>query len=359
MRLYVDARLPWGSGIGRYVASILPHMMAARPDWSFVLGVHKGNDHPDLKRLTEANNVSLREISISPFSLEEQRHLHAAAGPHDLAWFTNYWVPFFWPSPYAVTVHDLLHLRADLFPAPMAKRLASRAMLATLRRRARAVIFVSDFTRREFIRTSGTPRSGRVIHHGADHFPAAEPPFSKTRSALIVGAPKLHKNMALAIEAWAAAAPPEPWRLTVVSPGDALRSAVPLGTAQNSVVFRSGISNAELARLYREAAAVLFPTKYEGFGFPVLEAALNGARILSSTAEALQEVARSMDAVFLDPDDKAAWVRAIREMLQKPLPTPDATEIRQNIAVAQSYRWSNAAQQTLDVLEQYRGDAKA
>jgi len=351
MRLYVDARLPWGSGIGRYVASILPHMIAARPDWSFVLGVQPGNQHPDLQRVARADTVTLREIAIAPFSLQEQRQLQQAVGPHDLAWFTNYWVPFFWRRPFAVTVHDLLHLRADLYPAPAAKRLASRAMLANLRRRAAAVIFVSDFTRREFLRTSGAPRRGRVIHHGADHFPAAEPPFDKTHSALIVGAPKLHKNMALAIEAWAAAAPPDPWRLTVVSPGDKLRSSVPLGAAQETVVFRSGLSNAELARLYRQAAMVLFPTKYEGFGFPIIEAALNGSYILSSTAEALREVARDMEAVFLDPDDKAVWTAAIREMLQKPLPSHDRPEIRQNMAAAQSYRWSDAAQQTLEVLE--------
>ncbi|WP_027245287.1 glycosyltransferase [Leisingera daeponensis] len=356
MRLYVDARLPWGSGIGRYVASILPHMIAARPEWTFILGVQQGNSHPDLRRIAEAANVSVREIPIAPFSLEEQRHLHAAAGPHDLAWFTNYWVPFFWRSPFVVTVHDLLHQRPDLFPAPAAKRIASRMMLANLRRRARSVIFVSGFTRREFIRTAGAPRDCRVIHHGSDHFPAALPPFSKTKSALIVGAPKLHKNMALAIEAWAAAAPEDPWRLTVVSPGDELRSSVPLGQAQGSVVFRSGLSNEELARLYREAAVVLFPTKYEGFGFPVIEAALNGAYILSSTAEALQEVARDMEVTFLDPDDKSAWVRAIRETLQKPLPACDTPEIARNIAAAQDYRWADAAQQTVEDLELNMGN---
>lgn len=351
MRLYVDARLPWGSGIGRYVASILPHMVAARPDWTFVLGVQDGNNHPDLNRIAKADNVTLRKLSITPFGLDEQRHLQKAVGPHDMAWFTNYWVPFFWDTPYVATVHDLLHLRADLFPAPAMKRMASKLMLTALRHRARSVIFVSDFTRQEFLRAVGAPRHCEVIHHGADHFPKAPTPFSKTKSALIVGAPKLHKNMELAIEAWATAAPQAPWQLTVVSPGDALRSSVSLGQAQNSVTFLSGLPNEDLARLYQEASIVLFPTKYEGFGFPIIEAAMNGARILSSTAEALQEVARDMSVTFLDPDDKAAWEQAIRDMTQQPLPAHDMPEIARNMAAAQSYLWADAAQRTVEVLE--------
>ncbi|CAD0186667.1 D-inositol-3-phosphate glycosyltransferase [Ruegeria sp. THAF57] len=352
MRLYIDARLPWGSGIGRYIASILPHMVANRPGWTFVLGVRSDNDHPDLDLLAAYENVELLRLEIAPFSLDEQRHLRRAVGPCDLAWFTNYWVPFVWRGPFVVTVHDLLHLRKDLFPTPGPKRVASRLMMEHLRRNARGIICVSDFTRQEFLRQIGTPKSIQVIHHGSDHFPMAQPPFTKTKTALIVGAPKLHKNMELAIEAWAAASPASPWRLIVVSPGDELRSSVALGRATGTVEFRSAIPNQELARLYREASIVLFPTKYEGFGFPIIEAALNGARILSSTADALREVAKDMDVPFLDPDDKTAWTEAIRKTQALPLPTAETPEIRANMQAAQAYQWSEAAAKTIGYFEQ-------
>ena len=351
MRLYVDARLPWGSGIGRYVASILPHMVVARPDWTFVLGVDTGNDHPDLSPIAAFENVEVLRLDIAPFSMAEQRHLRRAIGPCDLAWFTNYWVPLFWHGPFVVTVHDLLHLRQDLFPSPLPKRIASQTMMRKLRRKARGIIFVSEFTCQEFLRRIGQPQSCRVIHHGSDHFATDQATLSKTKTALIVGAPKLHKNMELAIEAWSAAAPPDPWCLTVVSPGDALRSSISLGSSARSIEFRSGIPNRELARLYREAAIVLFPTKYEGFGFPILEAALNGARILSSTADALREVAQEMDICFLDPDDKTAWVKAIRETVELPLPTAETPEISQNMEAAKKYRWAETAKATITMLE--------
>ena len=350
MRLYVDARLQWGSGIGRYVASILPHMIAARPDWTFLIGVQDGNSHPELQRLEQAANVTILPLPIAPFSPAEQIHLERRLGDHDLAWFTNYWVPLFWRGPVVATVHDLIHLRPELYPAPRLKRLASRLVFEQLRRKARALIFVSEFTRNEFMQLIGPPRAGRVIHHGADHFPAAPVPFAKTPSALIVGAPKFHKNMRLAIEAWAEAAPPEPWHLTVVSPGDDLRSSVSLGAAARSVSFRSAIPNAELAQLYREAAFVMFPSRYEGFGLPILEAALNGATILSSTADALREVAREMEVTFLDPDDRGSWAAAIRKTVSQPLPTHDRPDIARNIAAEERYRWKDAARETIETL---------
>lgn len=350
MRLYVDARLPWGSGIGRYVASILPHMIAARPGWQFLIGVQEGNTHPELQRIAQSANVTVLPLLIAPFSRAEQTDLERRVGAHDLAWFTNYWVPLFWRGPVVATVHDLIHLRPALFPAPRLKRLASRLVFARLRRKARALIFVSDFTRNEFTQLIGAPRAGRVIHHGADHFPATPVPFAKTPTALMVGAPKFHKNMGLAIEAWREANPPAPWHLTVVSPGDELRSSVSLGAAAQSVLFRSAISNAELAQLYREAAVVMFPTRYEGFGFPILEAALNGATILSSTAEALREVARDMEVTLLDPDDRAAWARAIRKTVAEPLPTHDRPDIARNLMAAQRYRWEDVARETIKVL---------
>lgn len=63
-----------------------------------------------------------------------------------------------------------------------------------------------------------------------------------------------------------------------------------------------------------------------------------------------------MEVTFLDPDDKSAWVRAIRETLQKPLPACDTPEIARNIAAAQDYRWADAAQQTVEDLELNMGN---
>lgn len=354
MKLYVDARLPWGSGIGRYVASILPEMVDARPDWQFVIGTHQGNSNAALSNLAKSDNVIVRELRAAPFSLDEQLHLERQIGPVTLSWFTNYWVPFGWRGRYVATVHDLLHLRPELFPASKPKRLASKLMLKIVRRRASSIIFVSDFSRREFIDLIGPPRSGVVVHHGSDHFPCAPVPFGKKPVALIVGAHKLHKNMALAINAWGAANPPAPWKLVVVSPGDDLRSSVELGASAGSVSFQSGLSNEALVNLYREASLVLFPTKYEGFGFPLIEAALNGARILSSTADALREVGRDMDVAFLDPDDKSAWINAISETVKMPLPCHEDAAIVNNIGAAESYRWELAAIQTLGILERER-----
>lgn len=351
MKFFVDARLPWGSGIGRYVASILPHMIAQRPEWTFKIAVHSSNLNNALTELAKFPNVEIIRTDIMAFSLGEQLSLFKVVGPVDLSWFTNYWVPYFWNGPYVVTVHDLLHLNKDLFPASLPKRLASRLVMNRLRARASGVIFVSDFTRGEFERLIGFARNQIVIPHGADHFQRAVAPFDKKCTALIVGAPKLHKNMSMAIKAWAAAAPPAPWRLVVVSPGGKLRSSVELGDSSVGVEFRAAISNAELENLYLEASLVLFPTKYEGFGFPILEAALSGARIICSTADAVLEIAQDMDVTALHPDDREGWVAAIKHAFTLPTVSHEDVDIATNILTAATFKWETTARQTLLFIE--------
>jgi len=353
MKLYVDARLPWGSGIGRYVASIVPALAAARPDWQVTVGVAAGEDGPAAASLLALANVTLLSVPIRPLSLAEQHSLAVAVGPADLAWLTNYWVPMRWPGRWVATVHDLLHLNPALFPASAGKRAASWLMFQRLARGAAGLLFVSRFTRREFERRCGTPRRAAVVHHGVDHFAVPAAPGLEQRIALTVGAPKRHKNLDMLIEAWAAARLPSGWRLVVVTPGDPLRSKVALGSREsgNQVLFKSALSDEELGALYAEAALFLFPTLYEGFGFPLLEAALAGCRLIASTAPAVVEISGGMQVLHADPYDREGWIRLIEEETTRFERGEAFAGADRNRLCAQSYRWSDAAACTAEFLE--------
>lgn len=355
MHIYVDARLPWGSGIGRYVSSILPEMASLRKDWKFTVGVHETTKVDSSSALAEANNVSFIPIPVSPFSVSEQLSLQKLVPKHDLAWFTNYWVPFFWGGPFVSTVHDVLHLQKDLFPSSVIKRYASYAAMRFLREKARGIIFVSSFSQNEFSRIIGAPEDSIVVHHGADHFREISTDERKSRLALIVSAPKVHKNVETAIQAWVDAAPNDGWRLIVVSPGDELRSKIQFGAETSSVSFKSAVSNSELQSLYEESSLFLFPSRYEGFGFPILEAALSGNRIIASNADALLEVSKGMDICVLHPDDTEGWKEAIKNATSRPPSALTDTDIHLNKDLARSFLWSNAAQKTLGFLESAHG----
>lgn len=350
--ILVDARLPWGSGIGRYVRNILPPVAARLPVARFTLTVAPGDAARAAEAMRECANITVEASPIRPFSLAEQLRLPLRARGHDLTWFTNYWVPLAWPGRFVATVHDLIHLDPD-FPASRLRRFLAARTFAKVRRDAAHVIFVSDFTARRFAERIGAPRAGTTIHHGIDHDGAlmADPGTPRERFALVVAAAKAHKNLAMLLDAWTRAALPD-WRLVLVTPADDVRSSIDLAATPNLTV-RRGIDDAELTRLYATAGFVIVPSRHEGFGLPLLEAMRAGAPVLSSTAPALVEVAGRVPLPFVPPDNRDAWIAALRTMAAECAPaTPARAAIAaQGAAHARRFTWTRAADATARMLE--------
>lgn len=319
-RLMVDARVGWGSGIGRFIVNAVPGVARAMPDIDFDVVV----DEPDAVRaaeeLTGTPNLTMRPVAIRPFSAREQIALPKLAAEYDLAWFTNYWVPLAWNGPFVTTVHDLLHLDRDLFPASPVKRALSRRTFAKVRRDARAVMFDSRFSERVFHDRVGAPAVSHTIHLGIDHrdWPAITPrPWDeKERRIVVVAAAKAHKNFPMILRAWAQARIPAGWSLTIVTPNEQLRSSIDvaaLTAGQRTVELRQGIDNAELRDLYDAAAVVMTPSLYEGFGFPLLEGLQAGAWCLSSTADSMVEMAEGTFVQFVNGRDLTGWITALED----------------------------------------------
>lgn len=357
MRVLVDARIGWGSGIGRVISESVPRVAARRPAWRFDLLVNARDRDRAEQVAGRADNVAVRLTDIDPFTMGEQLRLPALARDYDLTWFTNYWVPLRYPGPFVVTVHDVLHLRAHLFPASPLKRASSRATFHKVRRGARAVMFDSAFTAREFIKEIGEPRQASVVRLGADHVAAVAPALfaSKERRVLVVAAAKVHKNFRVVLDAWCRAAIGSEWRLTVVSPADPLRTSVDLArdvAAHDRVDLVQGISDGELAALYARSSILLLPSRYEGFGLPLLEGMRAGTWCISSTAGALVEIANGGFAGFVDAEDGAGWSHAI----ERACDTFDRDRglflplLRHNLEHANRFAWDRTADRIADVL---------
>ena len=351
-RVLVDARLPWGSGIGRYVRNIVPGVATRLPDVDFSLLVSP----TDVLRARNADlggNVRIIASAIRPFSLTEQLQLPALAAGHNLTWFTNYWMPLLWRGRAVTTVHDLMHLDPR-FPASNARRFAATQTFAKVRRDAAHVVFVSRFTAREFEARVGQPNASTVVHHGIDHQGMMHPVTSapRGRTALVVAASKEHKNLSLLLDAWALAGVPE-WKLTIVMPDDNLRSSVDLAdqaACMPQVRLLRGISDDALGTLYGETGLVLVPSRYEGFGLPLLEAMRAGAPVISSTAEALVEVASGALIPMVSPADIHGWAEAIRIAITLRNTATEAAIIERNRTVACAFTWDRAADRTASVL---------
>jgi glycosyltransferase involved in cell wall biosynthesis len=195
--------------------------------------------------------------------------------------------------PHAVTLHDLLHLDLPEL-VPRRTRLFRRLAYDAAARRADRVIVPSAFVRdRAVARLGLDPARVRVIHHGLDHElfrPGEEPrePF-----VLYPARPWPHKDHVALFAALALVRRERPELELVLTGGgheglrlpDGVRSLGPVPTA-------------ELAALYRRASALVFPSRYEGFGWPVLEAMASGCPVAVAEGTAAEEVAGGAAVLF-------------------------------------------------------------
>jgi glycosyltransferase involved in cell wall biosynthesis len=250
------------------------------------------------------------------------------------------------PCPAVVTVHDLSFERE---PGLMGRRdrLVFRTQVPRAVRRAARVFAVSERTKRDLVERYDVPEKRIVVTpNGVDAAfspdgPRAEgPPY-----ALFVGTLQPRKDPLAAVEALALV--DTDLRLVLAGPdkGDgerARRVAERLGV-DGRVEFAGHVDKEELARLYRGAACLVLPSRYEGFGLPVLEAMASGTPVVATTAGAIPEVAGDA-AVLVEPGDPVALAGGIERALA------DRDRLVQaGLERARQFSWRETAWRTLQV----------
>jgi glycosyltransferase involved in cell wall biosynthesis len=213
-------------------------------------------------------------------------------------------------APSVVTVHDLQHLELpQLFSR--AERLFRRRTHEGSARRANAVIVPSQFVRRSVVGHLGlAPEQVHAIPHGLDHARFKPGPEPREDFLLYPGRPWPHKNHDRLFEAFALVREERPELELVLTGGGHEGRPVPAG-----VTVKGLVSADELASLYRRAACLVFPSLYEGFGQPPLEAMACGCPVAASRATAVPEAVGDAAALFdpEEPEDIAAVVAALLE----------------------------------------------
>jgi glycosyltransferase involved in cell wall biosynthesis len=250
---------------------------------------------------------------------------------------------------FVATVHDTAFVHGYGPPSSAYKwRLYPWALA-----RATALVAVSQFAKDEVVRYFGAdPAKIEVIHSGPG-LSSAGPTSAVERYEnpflVYVGNLGGNKNLPFLVRSFRRADVSVRLLLAGRARGDLteLRQAIDAAPSRNRIEVRSDVSDSELERLYRSAAAVLLPSIYEGFGFTALEAMARGCPVLASDIPALREVAGS-GALLLPVDDEEAWAAAMRRVVGDEGLRADL-RARGAETVAR-YSWEKTARGVLDVL---------
>ena len=368
------------TGVGHYAAELARALAFAAPDSQFEF-VYPSTYPPFGEGADEAppaGNLRVRRVPVGAvgrhwWSAGLPRHLRAERG-YALFHGTNFEVPLWGDCPSVLTVHDLSTLmHPDTHTARNVWR--ARRRLPLMARRASAIITPTEAVRREVCaRLRAGPEKVFAVHEAAR---AVFRPAPREESAallrslgvgddfiLAVGTIEPRKNLKTLVRAfaellrWGGAARGD---LQLVIAGrrgwlnEEFTSEVERSGVRGRVVFTGYVTDEQLRALYSSCRAFAYPSLYEGFGLPVLEAMACGAPVVAGRIASVAEVAGGA-ALLVPPRDAGALARALTELLD------DAGACARLSAAGREhaalFSWERAARQTLDIYERVTEGAR-
>ncbi len=366
MRIAIDARLLYyrRAGIGQYTLRLLQALTLEAPRERFLL-LH---DWRQRGRLLEAPNLAHVRIYTPSHHRWEGITLPAELITLrlDLLHSPDVVLPVRRTFAGVITVHDLAFLRFPNWLTPQAARYYGRVRQAV--RSAERIIAVSECTRRDLLELLAVPSDKvAVIHEAAGpEFHPLDLPLDRWREvkgrhlapqrfALFVGTIEPRKNLPGLLRSFRQMLDrypdldPHP-RLILAGAQGWLSEAVfglvhELQLAQE-VAFVGPVSAEELVWLYNAARFLVFPSFYEGFGLPPLEAMACGTPVIASGAGAVPEVVGQAGRL-LDPQDTAGWAEAMAALWSDQAQRDDMRA--RGLQRAALFSWQRAAQETLAV----------
>ena len=347
------------AGIHGYIYHTLANLRAAAPDdWQFTVMVGKNNpaqfDGLTMRRAAWNTESPVKRI------LWEQAAQPWGLGEFDLVHGLAFVSPLILPKPSVVTVYDLSFIH---YPQVLStsRRLYLRLFTALSCRRARRVIAISHSTARDLTDSLGIP---------ADKIDVAAPGYDRTvfhplpreqveafrreqglpeQFWLFLGTLEPRKNLVTLIEAYAAL--PKSERLPLVLAGGkgwdygAIFAAIERYNLVSEVLFPGYVPPENLSLWYNSANTFIYPSVFEGFGLPVLEAMACGTPVIVSDASSLPEVVGEV-GIRLPPLDVTAWTEALRRVYHDDGWRVEAG--RRGLEEAARYRWETTARRTIE-----------
>lgn len=360
MHLCLDARMLHASGIGVYIQNLLPVLSEA-----FHLTLI-GNKE-ELK--TYPAEIIHTEIPI--YSIAEIISFPRLIPPCDIFWSPHYNVPLLpiKAKKRLVTIHDVYHL-AHFHTLSLKQKLYAKVMMQAAVSKSDRIITVSAFSKGEIIKyTRACPDKVTVIHNGIDH--ALFRPVSDAdvklavqqkyqlpdKFLLFVGNVKPHKNLLALVDAFDQIRHQIPdYSLLIVGKKEGFitgESSIHERVRQSPelesrIRFTGFVDSEDLPVIYQLAELFVFPSLYEGFGLPPLEAMACGCPVLVSDRASMPEACGDA-ATYVDPKDAPAMGKAMLKLLNMNVIEKEKA-VKKGIERAAGITWEQSLQQHLDLI---------
>jgi glycosyltransferase involved in cell wall biosynthesis len=360
--LVVDARMIHASGIGTDLQNLLPYL---KNDFELILL----GDPAELSKFSWTSGLQIIRFTKKIYSIAEQLFLPMVVPACDYFFSPHFNVPMLpvKAKKRIVLIHDVYHLAATTIH-PI-HRAYARLLLQTAINKSDRIITISEFSRSEihkYLRVNG--RNVHKISLGADHAGCHPEHFEKLEQAvrtryslpadflLFVGNVKPHKNLRNLVIAFSKLQEPQfaDLKLVIVGKKDgfitgdkSLFDLVNQLGLTNRIVFTGFVENEHLPLLYHLATAFVFPSLYEGFGLPPLEAMAAGCPTLVSNTASMPEVCQDASIYFNgnNPDEIAAGIKTVLqdEVLRQ-------TMISKGLELVKRYTWKASATALRDII---------
>ncbi len=374
MRIGIDCRMYSSrfTGIGRYVYELTENLFRMDPQNEYVLFLNE----PEFSHFTPPNPRVKKVLVNAPhYSLAEQTKFLRALNKEklDLMHFTHFNAPIFYRRPSIVTIHDLT---LSFYPGKKMSspihRLAYQLTIKSAVKKAKKIIAVSWNTKKDLQNLfNADDEKINVIYEGVHekfqprHHEQNEKKLEDVKQKFRLDKPYLlytgvwrsHKNLPNLIKAFHILKTDYGFDGYLVITGrkdpmyaPELEEKTLSLKLEDDVIFTGLVEERDLVPLYTGALAYVFPSLYEGFGLPPLEAMQCGVPVVASEISSIPEICGKDNAVFFNPEDPENMAEKIFEVTSQP--SLREKLIANGLQRVKQFSWQKMTQETLKVYNQ-------
>jgi len=354
--LTIDARMIDDSGIGTYLKNILPYLL---PQFKVTLLGNKER----LSQYVFHNNCQVIKFNAKIYSVKEQLLFPLKIPKTDFFWSPHFNTPILpiKAKKRITTIHDVNHL-TTMNKMTFLKKIYSKYLYTNAIKRSKKIITVSNFSKNEIVKyTKAKIYDIAVIYCGVNEcFSVCEPKeiVLPEKYILFVGNVKPHKNLKTLLEAYGHLDKElqHKYKLVIlgkksgfITPDRGVFEFIEKKALTKSVFFTGYIEDDVVPFVYKNAQIFVFPSLYEGFGLPLIEAMTVGVPVLSSNAASLPEIGGEAVLYFNPKSSEELKVKIELLLLDHAL---QDEYINKGFKRVKSFSWKKSAEKHISLIKE-------